>query len=100
MTEGKAASALTLGSQGCVSTSQRLAFQVGMRLYPSVGFDNLLGKRGGRENLRNERVWVERNGRYQTLQLFGSLLRVGWRLAVLWRGLILRRDGGLRILFR
>ena len=62
-----------------------------MRLHPSVGLDDLLGKRGGRQNLRHQRIRIQRNRRYQPLQLLGSLLRVGGRL----RGLRARRGAGL-----
>ena len=67
-----------------------------MRLHPSVGLDDLLGKRGCRQNLRHQRIRIQRDRRDQPLQLFGSLLRVGRRRRGLrgWRSL--RR--GLRIL--
>src|SRR6266404_152108 len=47
-----------------------------MRLHPLVGLDDLLRKRGRREDLRHKRIRVQRNRRYQLLQLLGSLLYV------------------------
>jgi hypothetical protein len=47
-----------------------------MLLHPSVGFDDLLGKRGRRQDLRHQRIRIQRNRGYQLLQLVESLLRV------------------------
>src|SRR5882762_11407219 len=61
-----------------------------MRLNPSVGFDDLFGKGGSRQDLCHEGIRIERNRSDQLLQLLGSLLRV-------WRALLgLRRS--LRVL--
>src|SRR5208282_4205972 len=46
-----------------------------MVLHPSVGFDDFLGKCGSRQDLRHQRVRIQRNRRYQPLQLLGSLLQ-------------------------
>ena len=69
------------------SLTQSVALQIRMRLHPSVGLDDLLGKRGRRQDLRHKRIRIQRNRRYQLLQLLGSLLRVGRRLRGLRRGL-------------
>jgi hypothetical protein len=62
---------------GCLS--QRGALQSRIGLQPPVRFDNLLGKGAGREDLRDQRVRVERNGRHELLQLFGRLLHMRGR---------------------
>ena len=67
------------------SFAQRIAFQIGICLHPSVGLYDLLGKRGRCQDLRDQRIRVERNRRDQALQLLGSLLRVGGRLRALRR---------------
>src|ERR1035438_5804041 len=66
-----------------------------MRLHPSVGLDDLLGKGRRRQNLRHQRIRIQRNRRDQLLQLVGSLLGVGRRLRAL---LVLWRRPGLRAL--
>ena len=60
------------------SLTQGLALQIRMRLHPTVGLDNLLGKRRRRQNLRHKRIGIQRNRRHQLLQLLRSLLGV-WR---------------------
>jgi len=47
-----------------------------MRLHPLVGLEDLLGKRRRSKDLRHKRIWIQRNRRYQPLQLLGSLLNV------------------------
>ena len=47
-----------------------------MRLHPSVGLNDLLGKRGAGQNLRDQRIRIEGDRRDQLLQLFGSLWNV------------------------
>ena len=75
--------------------TQSVALQIRMLLHPSVGLDDLLGKGGRRQDLRHQRIRIERDRRYQALQLLGSLLRV-WRRLLLRSWRILGR--GLRIL--
>src|SRR6266446_1653931 len=58
------------------SLSQGLALQVRMGLHPLVCLDDLLGKRRRRQDLGDKRIWIQRNRRYQLLQLLGSLLNV------------------------
>jgi hypothetical protein len=57
------------------SLAQSIALQIRMRLHPPVGLDHLLGKRGRRQDLRHQRIRIQRNRRDQLLQLLGSLLR-------------------------
>jgi hypothetical protein len=49
--------------------TQRFALQVRMRLNPSVGLDDLLGECGRRQDLRHQRIRIQRNRRNQPLQL-------------------------------
>src|SRR5467141_3266916 len=56
--------------------SQGVALQVRMRLHPLVCLDDMLGKRRRRQDLGDKRIWIQRNRRYQLLQLLGSLLNV------------------------
>ncbi len=69
--------------------TQILALQIRIRLHPSVGFDDFFGKCGRRQNLRHQRIRIQRNGRNQALQLLGSLRGVGRCLLALrilrWR---------------
>src|SRR6266481_4819620 len=69
------------------SLRQSVALHIRMRLHPSVGLDDLLGKRGRRQDLRHKRIRIQRNRRYQLLQILRSLLRVLRRLRALRRGL-------------
>ena len=99
-TDGNAASAFTLGAHGCLAhgLTQGIALQVGICLHPAVGLDDLLGKRGRRQDLSHQRIRVQGNRRYQPLQLFRTLLCIRrgrrflslrllvlrWRLWSLW----------------
>src|SRR6266403_1361072 len=56
--------------------SQGVALQVRMGLHPLVCLDDMLGKRRRRQDLGDKRIWIQRNRRYQLLQLLGSLLNV------------------------
>src|SRR6266478_6147180 len=56
--------------------SQGVPLQIRMRLDPLVGLDDLLGKRRRSKDLGDKRIWIQRNRRYQLLQLLGSLLNV------------------------
>src|SRR6267154_1840900 len=56
--------------------SQGVALQVRMRLHPLVCLDDMLGKRRRSKDLGDKRIWIQRNRRYQLLQLLGSLLNV------------------------
>src|SRR6266403_2934763 len=58
------------------SLSQSLALQIRMRVHPLVCLDDLLGKRRRSKDLGHKRIWIQRNRRYQLLQLLGSLLNV------------------------
>jgi len=59
-----------------------------MRLHPAIGFDDLIGERGRGQDLRDERIRIKRDGRYQALQLFWALRRVSRSLtAAILRGL-------------
>src|SRR5882724_4308168 len=58
------------------SLSQSLALQIRMRVHPLVCLDDLLGKRRRSKDLGDKRIWIQRNRRYQLLQLLGSLLNV------------------------
>ena len=68
---------------------QRVALQARIVLQEAIGFHDLRWKRRGRQNLGNQRIRVQRNGRNQLLQLVGRLRGVRRRL---------RRRCGLRIL--
>ena len=68
--------------------SQGLVPLVGMRLQPAVSLDPLLGKRGGRLNLRHKRIGVQCDRRNQLLQLLRRLPGIGWRLRTLCRALL------------
>jgi hypothetical protein len=57
----------------------------GMLLQPPVRFDNLLGVRGGGEDLRHQGVWIQGDGGDELLQLCRSQ----------WRGLSRELRGGL-----
>src|SRR5271154_1697452 len=46
------------------SLTQRLVLQIRMRLHKTVGFDDLFGKRGGRQDLRYQRLRIQRDRRY------------------------------------
>src|SRR6266481_1047364 len=56
--------------------SQGVALQVRMRLHPLVCLDDMLGKRRRRQYLRHKRIRIQRNRRYQLLQLPWHLLNV------------------------
>src|SRR6267143_1390238 len=58
------------------SLSQSLALQIRMRVHPLVCLDDMLGKRRRSKDLGHKRIWIQRNRRYQLLQLLGSLLNV------------------------
>src|SRR5467141_2982919 len=53
---------------------QLFTLEVGMTLHPAVRLDNLCWIRGSSENLRNQGVRVQRDGRDQLLQLLGRVL--------------------------
>ena len=57
-------------------------------LHPLVGLEDLLGKRRRSKDLRHKRIWIQRNRRYQPLQLLGSLLNVLLTLRSLRRVLL------------
>jgi hypothetical protein len=58
-----------------------------MLLQPPVCFHDLLGIGSGGEDLRHQSIRIQRDGRYQLLQLFWSL----------WRGLNRRWSGLVRL---
>src|SRR6267142_1064251 len=68
--------------------SQGVPLQIRMRLHPLVGLEDLLGKRRRSKDLRHKRIWIQRNRRYQPLQLLGSLLNVLLTLRGLHRVLL------------
>ncbi len=62
-TEGNWVSAFTLGSHDCSSTAFRgLACERLVLVKPVGGVINLVWKGRGSQNLRYQRVWVERDG--------------------------------------
>src|SRR6266850_1700609 len=58
------------------SLSQGVALQIRMRVHPLVRLDDMLGKRRRPQDLRHKRIRIQRNRRYQLLQLLGSPLSV------------------------
>src|SRR6267378_4112083 len=79
---GKLRDCLDAGIPGLLidSLGKLLALQIGVLLHPTLRFHDLNRIRGGREDLRNQRVRIERDGRHQLLQLLGSL--AGHRLSL------------------
>src|SRR5271170_8019700 len=73
-----------------------VALQIGIGLHPAVGFDDLRWKSGRRQNLRHERVRIERDRRYQLIQLVGSLRGIGRRRSLRAVRSLRRRLGLLR----
>ncbi len=53
---------------------QWFPLQIRVLLHPAVGFDDLGRVRGSREDLRNQSVRIQGDGRHQLLQLLGRLL--------------------------
>ncbi len=53
---------------------QLLSFQIGVLLHPAVCFHDLSRIGGGGEDLRNQGVRIEGDGRHQLLQLVGTCL--------------------------
>ena len=62
-----------------------------MLLDPAIGLDDLLGKSGRGQDLRDESVWVKGDGGNELLQLLGRLLGVRRRIARLGRRILGRR---------
>jgi hypothetical protein len=52
-----------------------LSRKLGMLLHPPVCFHNLFGIRGGCEDLGNQRIRIQGDGRHELLQLLGGLGR-------------------------
>jgi hypothetical protein len=57
-----------------------LSLEIGVLLQPPVRFYDLVGIGSGRKNLRNQRIWIQRDRRDQLLELFRTLRRShnGW----------------------
>jgi hypothetical protein len=51
------------------SLSQRLIAKIRVALQPLIGFDNFKRIRSGDENLADQRIRIQRNRRYQIIQL-------------------------------
>jgi hypothetical protein len=75
---------------GVDGITQLIAFEIRMQLHPAIGFDGLRRVGGRGEDLRDERVRVQRDRGHELLQLLWSLLNG------LWGGRCWRRRGRLR----
>jgi len=95
---GKSGKGLDAGVPGLLvhRLTQGIALKTGMRLYPTIRLDDLLGKGGSRQDLRNQRVRIESDRGNQLLQLVGRLWGV-WNTLGGLRG-ILGVLGGREIL--
>src|SRR5579863_925145 len=96
---GKRAESFHAGVPGLLIHGLRevVALQIGIGLHPAVGFHDLRWKSRGSEDLRHQRIRVERDRRYELLQLLRRLLRVGRRLRGLRLGLCIVLGGGHRL---